>query len=561
LKARGYDLRAVPVFRFQRVIEDPAKRYGVQIDEELVAALINDAPEEDALPLLAFALQRLWHRYAATGAISRDNYQSVGGLKLLIEDAAERALRGLGPGNDVPSPAGSLPQQRAELAATTFVPALAQFNDQGAIIRHAAPWSGFSDEQQQLLVNFDLWRLIIRKGTDAAGGTVEVAHEALFREWTRLKNWLEPERARLEALRSLQLDALTWNRNRRDPAFLHHRSKRLAEANALVGIESYRRRLGEVDSEYLAACQLAERRARRGRRRIQVLVGVMGVGLIALIAAWWNHDWLRERVYAIENVRALSVAREHSLKPEESFRECADCPVMIVVPAGDFQMGSPAHGKKQSIEDQRESPQHEVVIAKSFAVGRYAVTFEEWDACAAHGDCDTHINDSGWGRGRHPVIDVNWNNARSYVAWLSRITGKPYRLLSEAEYEYAARAGTTTAYSFGDDWAMLGEYAWFLDNSDHQAHPVGEKKRNAFGLFDMHGNVEQWVEDCWHESYYGAPSDGSAWTSADCPLRVVRGGSWLDNSYGVRSASRYGGSADYRKDTRGFRVARTLDVH
>jgi formylglycine-generating enzyme required for sulfatase activity len=128
------------------------------------------------------------------------------------------------------------------------------------------------------------------------------------------------------------------------------------------------------------------------------------------------------------------------------------------------------------------------------------------------------------------VIDVNWDNARSYVAWLSRMTGKPYRLLSEAEYEYAARAGTTTTYSFGDDSAMLGDYAWFLDNSGHRAHPVGEKKPNAFGLYDMHGNVEQWVEDCWHESYYGAPREGSAWTSGDCTVRVVRGGTWLDNS-------------------------------
>ena len=155
---------------------------------------------------------------------------------------------------DVALPSGPPTKARVELAASTFVPALAQINDQGATIRRIAAWNSFSDEQQDLCSGSTIgvsWSA--RETPD--GGTVEVAHEALFREWTRLKGWLEPERARLDALRSLQIDALTWDRNGRDAAFLNHRDKRLAEAEALAGIEAYRKRLGGMEFDYLAACQ------------------------------------------------------------------------------------------------------------------------------------------------------------------------------------------------------------------------------------------------------------------------------------------------------------------
>jgi hypothetical protein len=190
LKARGYDLRAVPVFRFESVVADPAKRYGVQIDEELVSALINDAPEEDALPLLAFTLQRLWRRYAAGGVISKDNYVSVGGLRQLIEDAAERALHCLVPDQDVPIPPSPPPQQRVELAAAIFVPGLAQLNEQGAFIRRAAPWSDFTGAQQQLLVSFDQWRLVVRKAAQTRNQRVEA-----FRLNRAATKWEVAERA------------------------------------------------------------------------------------------------------------------------------------------------------------------------------------------------------------------------------------------------------------------------------------------------------------------------------------------------------------------------------
>jgi formylglycine-generating enzyme required for sulfatase activity len=279
----------------------------------------------------------------------------------------------------------------------------------------------------------------------------------------------------------------------------------------------------------------------------------------------------------------LSVERERALKPKDSFSECAVeqgkdyCPEMVVVPAGSFLMGSPPTEKGR---DNNEGPQHKVTIARPFAVSKYELTFDEWDTCAADDSaadgshyCYTFSSDPGmvvniWGRGKQPVVFVNFEDAQQYVAWISKKTGKPYRLLSEAEYEYATRAGTTTEYPWGDD---IGKNNANCDGcgsqwDNKQPAPVGSFVANHFGLYDMVGNVYEWTQDCWHISYNGAPTDGSAWTS-DCnqvpdqfhsfdPLRetqvlgrVVRGGS--------RSASR-DGVYDHQGINIGFRVARTL---
>jgi formylglycine-generating enzyme required for sulfatase activity len=195
-------------------------------------------------------------------------------------------------------------------------------------------------------------------------------------------------------------------------------------------------------------------------------------------------------------------------------------------------------------------------------VSKSEVTFDEWDACVAYGDCAADIGTAGWGRGSQPVIYVTWNDAQRYVKWLSRVTGRPYRLLTEAEWEYAARsqttAGTTTHYSFGNDETPLGDYGWFADNADGRAHPVKEKKANPFGLNDMYGNVAEWVEDCFSENYRDARSDGSAWMPANCTRRVIRGGSYQDRAKMLRSASREWATFDKPEKYIGFRVGRTL---
>jgi formylglycine-generating enzyme required for sulfatase activity len=258
------------------------------------------------------------------------------------------------------------------------------------------------------------------------------------------------------------------------------------------------------------------------------------------------------------DVGPLSPERERALKPKDTFKECEKCPEMVVVPTGRFTMGSPASEQGRDVD---ESPQHSVTIAKPIAVGRFAVTFDEWDACVADGGCDGYKpSDQGWGRGRRPVINVSWEDSMTYVDWLSRKTGKPYRLLTEAEWEYAARASSTTAYYWGDEIgkgnANCNGCSSKWDNE--QTSPVGSFIANAFGLYDMAGNVWQSVQDCYHESYKEAPIDGSPWTSGDCSRRVIRGGSWISYPLLLRSAGRFWNTSNSRGNLLGFRVGRTL---
>ena len=238
----------------------------------------------------------------------------------------------------------------------------------------------------------------------------------------------------------------------------------------------------------------------------------------------WDYD-VSQLVAALKKIRALggsqpagtrlalatrrSRCRSRCRLRGSTFRDVPDAPEMVVIPAGRFVMGSPASEQGRSDD---EGPQHEVHIARPFAVGRFQVTFDEWDACVAAGGCKHRPKDEGWGRGKRPVINVSWEEAQAYVAWLSKKTGQQYRLLSEAEWEYAARAGTTTRYPWGDDPGV--NRANFDGSgsqwSSKQTAPVGSFEPNAFGLHDMIGNVLEWVQDCWNDGYKGAPADGSA---------------------------------------------------
>jgi len=253
-------------------------------------------------------------------------------------------------------------------------------------------------------------------------------------------------------------------------------------------------------------------------------------------------------------------ADEQRPKPaQSSFKDCAaDCPEMVVIPAGSFTMGSPA---TESGRQLTEAPQHTVTIAKPFAVSKFEVTFAEWDACAAQGDCIAHVDDHGWGRNRQPVINVSSDDAQRYVTWLSKITGKTYRLLSEAEYEYAARGGTQTAYPWGDDiGSNHANCAGCGSRWDAaQTAPVGSFAPNQFGLYDMVGNVWEWVQDCLNEDYSRAPVDGSAWMTGDCGQHRLRGGSWASVADEIRSANRARSATADRVNIISFRVGRTLD--
>lgn len=265
---------------------------------------------------------------------------------------------------------------------------------------------------------------------------------------------------------------------------------------------------------------------------------------------------------SLRAAKPLAAGEECGLKPRDVFKECDKCPEMVVVPAGSFVMGG-GDAKAREIE----LPRHQVTLAKPFAVGKIHITRAQFMAFVAEagydvgpcfsGDLDLDTSQSG----SHPVVCVNFADANAYVAWLSTKTGQAYRLLTESEFEYAARAGTVTEWFWGDKQADAKTYAHCLDCSGSLARataPAGALKPNPFGLYDMSGNAYQLVQDCYQANYNGAPTDGSARGGGVCPIHVIRGGSWQKPAIWARSASRFLHASDQRTKEVGFRVARTL---
>ena len=242
---------------------------------------------------------------------------------------------------------------------------------------------------------------------------------------------------------------------------------------------------------------------------------------------------------------------------ERAEREIAAAiPEMVVIPAGTFRMGCLT--RRGCEED--EKPVREVHVS-SFALATYELTFAQWDACTEYGPCRS-VPDEGWGRGDRPVVNVSFDDVQVYLGWLSRETGESYRLPSEAEWEYAARAGMEARYSWGDEIGTNRANCEGCGSQwdGRQTAPVGSFPPNPFDLHDMHGNVWEWVRDCWNDNYRGAPSDGNAWLLGNCDRRVLRGGSWGDNPKILRAAFRGRLAAGIRSNYSGFRVARTLPL-
>ncbi len=284
------------------------------------------------------------------------------------------------------------------------------------------------------------------------------------------------------------------------------------------------------DSQNVAALEVVLQQFPSGRYATRIRARLAALKVPAQVAAAPRLD----SAPAASTVRALS-----------AFKDCPDCPDMVVIPAGSFTMGSN--------ESDTERPPHGVNI-RSFAIGRTEVTQGQWQAVM--GSNPSRFDNCG---NDCPVEQVSWSDVQQFIQRLNARTGKTYRLPSEAEWEYAANAGSTGRWSFGDNEGQLGQHAWFGANSDGSTQRVAQKQPNAFGLYDMHGNVWEWVEDCWHNNYNGAPTDGSAWTTGcSGDSRVLRGGSWIDVPPDLRSAIRGGVTPVNRSVSDGFRLARTL---
>jgi formylglycine-generating enzyme required for sulfatase activity len=327
--------------------------------------------------------------------------------------------------------------------------------------------------------------------------------------------------------------------------------KDLALAKVIAGL------LGLSSDDVFRRAERERRATLRRKRGIQISIGVLAFLLVAAGVGWSKQDYLKDRYHwlAFMGPRVLTSDEERVLRPKDEFTECArGCPAMVVIPSGAFVMGS-------AREKEFEDPPHQVAIDKPFAVSKFEITFDDWNACVNYGDCSRRLSDGRRGHGQQPVATVEWTDAKRYAAWLSRMTGKTYRLLSEAEWEYAARAGTQSAYPWGDEVGNGNANCTDCGSQFDFAAPTGSFAPNAFGLYDMNGNVSEWVEDVWHSNYKGAPSDGSARVAGfTLDDRVVRGGSFVETANEIHSASRRPSDPDNHSPFYGFRIARTLST-
>ncbi len=293
-------------------------------------------------------------------------------------------------------------------------------------------------------------------------------------------------------------------------------------------------------------------------------IGFVSGILLIVLGAWLYPSQATGRGIAKADASKTEAAAIHpiqkiSTKPGTIFRDCPDCPEMVVLPTGKLLMGAAA---TEVSHEKTETPQHSVTLNYALAVARTELTFSEWDACSTAKVCRQDV-ESTWPRGQQPAINLDWNDAQTYLDWLSKTTGQHYRLLTEAEWEYAARASSLTAYAWGEDIGNNLANCIGCGEQSKNAAPqlVGSYLHNPFGLFDMHGNVQEWVQDCWHENYQGAPQDGSAWL-IECSegRRVVRGGAWDSTAPALRSAARDRKTWDHRSPDIGFRVARVVTL-
>jgi formylglycine-generating enzyme required for sulfatase activity len=538
----------------REIVGRPAQLLGASFESESLVEIITRRTVEDsirdvgALPLLSYTLDDMWTQMVRHGdGIMRLPAQAfeLGGV---LVDRADKFLAAH-PGAE-------------QTLRRVLTLRLADVRDDGEPTRRRAARAEFDDEEWRLVCELADYpnRLLVTVTSETGETFAEVAHEAIFRRWGKLRKWIAAEREFLAWRTGLESARRGWkaapDESKNDALLMGFP---LGQARRWLGQRN--NDLSPADREFITlsvkrdeAEQSRRNKLQRRSRQMATVAALLGVAIIAGPVALWKRAWLNEFGYSTFNVRALSSEKETELKPHSSFSECTHCPEMVVIPAGSFTMGS----LEPSPFFKMELPPHPVTIKQRFAVAAHEVTFAQWDACVAHGDCTPNVIDR-WGRGAQPVINLTWNDAQLYVAWLKRITGKDYRLLTEAEWEYAARAQHSAQqahYSFGDDEADLEQYAWYEADSDQQAHEVGLKKASAFGLFDTYGNVAEWVQDCYHESYENAPRDGSAWLTSNCIRHVVRGGSYLDRARMLRSSAR--NWSDGAADTIGIRVARSI---
>jgi formylglycine-generating enzyme required for sulfatase activity len=506
-----------------------------------------------------------------------DYRDKLGGLAGAIQSAVNEVL-------------GAAPSKaELDLARRLFIPALVQVDTDG-VKRRVAKRENLAAQTLSLADRFVTQRLLV-----SDQGALEVAHEAILRQWPALAGWIAEERGALATLDGVRAAARDWRsqlgdaKGARGESWLLHRGERLKDAETIAARPDFAGVVDEDMRAYLKACRQVERTQAGRRRGMAALLGVSALAVLGVGAAFVTQDQWRPRLEAHLNYGRFAAentsAKLMQAAPVTTFQDCQPgstlCPVMVVIPQGDFLMGErpeqqrdemdapmvDAAGKPVMAPDERRR----IPVAR-FAVSETEITFAHWRACVAGGGCEGSVpDDSGWEGDDRPVINVSWDEAKAYAQWLSQATGHEYRLLTEAEWEYAARGVTSVDdprnganWSFGDDESLLRDYGWFAENTEQKSQPVRQKRANPFGLYDMHGNVWEWVEDCYAE-YDPARLTSAAVETGDrsdsettCSSRVLRGGSRYGLPNWLRSAIRYRVNPTGRIFIYGFRLARTV---
>lgn len=504
-------------------IEAPARMVGSVFEPGLVDRILDDVGDEPGnLPLLEFVLQRLWEDGARhNGQMRHQAYADMGGLVGALANTADSVYAGL--------------SDTEQQATQRLLLQLVSPGEGVADTRRRASLTELDESERRIVQRLANQRLLVTNlDGDSSVETVEVAHEALIRHWQQLRQWLNRDR-----------EFLLWRERLRGAReeWLHtdHDVSALLQGARLVEAERWLDKKKPLSDEEQGFIRLS---LNARRRRNALLVSGALIAIIAADFLWWYaHEQLTPRMLWLW---ARTSAGFTPAQPE-----------MVQIESGTFLMGASG-----ADADPTEKNQHLVSVPKPFLIGKYEVSFEQYELFARA--TGRHLpDDNGWGGGGRPVINVSWNDAQAYAHWLSERTGLRYRLPTEAEWEYTARAGTSGAYWWGDSSA--GPHAVCADCGNEWDNkspaPVGSFPANPWGLHDTAGNVWEWVEDCWHDNYTGAPvvSD-KPWVDQDkCAMRVIRGGTWSDGGWFMRSSSRLGFMDAYRTTSVGFRIARDVE--
>ncbi len=502
-------------------IEEPARKVGLTFEAGLVDVILEQAGDEPGkLPLLEFVLRRLWEDRQG-GQLHHAAYKAMGQLEGAIAAKADSIYDGLSPDD----------RRRVQQIFLRLV----RPGEGEADTRRRATSTELGAEAQSLIKTLADERLVVTSRlAGSVEDTVEVSHEALVRHWAHLKGWVEADRQFLVWQQRLNVMKKEWEANQRG-ADLLLRGLPLREA-----VDRLTKRAEYFSPDERLFITTSMNRRARGHMALATIAGLV---LMVLGLTIWLWGYSREQAL----LKVQSLVMSIHLPPD-----------MQPVAAGRFQQGD-----TQGNGTKREKPVHEVTIKKTFAMGKFEVTFEEYDRFAlATGQ--PFPGDQKWGRGKRPVINVSWDEAKAYAEWLSAETGHRYRLPTESEWEYAARSeGKNELWAGTSDEKQLADFAVYAENSENRTALVGPdqgRKSNAIGLYDMSGNVFEWVEDCEHADYERAPTDGTAWLETDggnCQGRVVRGGSWFNAPDILRVSSRRWNSSDIR-DLIGFRLVQDI---